>query len=62
MMREMGVGQAAVKQLAIYCVSLREEYVNLKETWKMSGEMTENRRSYSLSTISCRKQFQSWIR
>lgn len=40
----MGVGQAAVKQLAIYCVLLRKEYVNLKKTWKMSGEMTENQK------------------
>ncbi|NXI54557.1 TRAIP ligase, partial [Chloroceryle aenea] len=41
MIREMGVGQAAVEQLAIYCVSLKKEYENLKEAWKMSNEMTE---------------------
>ncbi|KAM8994755.1 E3 ubiquitin-protein ligase TRAIP isoform 1-T1 [Ara ararauna] len=41
MIREMGVGQAAVEQLAIYCVSLKKEYENLKEAWKMSSEMTE---------------------
>ncbi|NWT57076.1 TRAIP ligase, partial [Erythrocercus mccallii] len=41
MIREMGVGQAAVEQLAIYCVSLKKEYENLKEARKMSGEMTE---------------------
>lgn len=40
----MGDGQAAVKQLAIYCVSSRKEYVNLKETWKMFGEMAENQK------------------
>ncbi|NXC63019.1 TRAIP ligase, partial [Aleadryas rufinucha] len=41
MIREMGVGQAAVEQLAIYCVSLKKEYENLKEARKTSGEMTE---------------------
>ncbi|NXR58534.1 TRAIP ligase, partial [Rhadina sibilatrix] len=41
MIKEMGVGQAAVEQLAIYCVSLKKEYENLKEARKMSGEMTE---------------------
>ncbi|NWI96637.1 TRAIP ligase, partial [Pitta sordida] len=41
MIREMGVGQAAVEQLAIYCVSLKKEYENLKEARKVSGEKTE---------------------
>ncbi|NWZ79448.1 TRAIP ligase, partial [Poecile atricapillus] len=41
MIRETGVGQAAVEQLAIYCVSLKKEYENLKEARKISGEMTE---------------------
>ncbi|XP_030358123.1 E3 ubiquitin-protein ligase TRAIP isoform X2 [Strigops habroptila] len=41
MIREMGVGQAAVEQLAIYCVSLKKEYENLKEARKMSSEMSE---------------------
>ncbi|NXH44449.1 TRAIP ligase, partial [Dicaeum eximium] len=41
MIRDMGVGQAAVEQLAIYCVSLKKEYENLKEARKISGEMTE---------------------
>ncbi|NXA04975.1 TRAIP ligase, partial [Sapayoa aenigma] len=41
MIREMGVGQAAVEQLAIYCVSLKKEYENLKEARKISGEKTE---------------------
>ncbi|XP_064523990.1 E3 ubiquitin-protein ligase TRAIP isoform X1 [Pseudopipra pipra] len=41
MIREMGVGQAAVEQLAIYCVSLKKEYENLKEARKVSVEMTE---------------------
>ncbi|XP_014809005.1 PREDICTED: E3 ubiquitin-protein ligase TRAIP isoform X1 [Calidris pugnax] len=41
MIREMGVGQAAVEQLAIYCVSLKKEYENLKEARKSSSEMAE---------------------
>uniref|UniRef100_A0A663EUV0 TRAF interacting protein n=1 Tax=Aquila chrysaetos chrysaetos TaxID=223781 RepID=A0A663EUV0_AQUCH len=41
MIRETGVGQAAVEQLAIYCVSLKKEYENLKEARKISSEMTE---------------------
>ncbi|NXK38612.1 TRAIP ligase, partial [Piprites chloris] len=41
MIREMGVGQAAVEQLAVYCVSLKKEYENLKESRKVSVEMTE---------------------
>ncbi|NXN94989.1 TRAIP ligase, partial [Rhinopomastus cyanomelas] len=41
MIREMGVGQAAVEQLAIYCVSLKKEYENLKESWKVSTEKAE---------------------
>ncbi|KAF1565705.1 E3 ubiquitin-protein ligase TRAIP, partial [Eudyptes schlegeli] len=41
MIREMGVGQSAVEQLAIYCVSLKKEYENLKEARKTSSEMAE---------------------
>ncbi|NWH81399.1 TRAIP ligase, partial [Piaya cayana] len=41
MIRDMGVGQAAVEQLAIYCVSLKKEYENLKEARKISSEKTE---------------------
>uniref|UniRef100_A0A8D0G8H5 TRAF interacting protein n=1 Tax=Sphenodon punctatus TaxID=8508 RepID=A0A8D0G8H5_SPHPU len=41
MIRDMGMGQAAVEQLAVYCVSLKKEYENLKETWKASSEMAE---------------------
>ncbi|XP_054022914.1 E3 ubiquitin-protein ligase TRAIP [Dryobates pubescens] len=49
MIREMGVGQAAVEQLAVYCVSLKKEYENLKEARKMSGEMTEKLKKELLS-------------
>ncbi|XP_067417366.1 E3 ubiquitin-protein ligase TRAIP isoform X2 [Emydura macquarii macquarii] len=41
MIRDMGVGQAAVEQLAVYCVSLKKEYENLKAAQKASSEMTE---------------------
>ncbi|XP_032638953.1 E3 ubiquitin-protein ligase TRAIP isoform X1 [Chelonoidis abingdonii] len=41
MIRDMGIGQAAVEQLAVYCVSLKKEYENLKEARKASNEMTE---------------------
>ncbi|NXG76873.1 TRAIP ligase, partial [Baryphthengus martii] len=52
MIREMGVGQAAVEQLAIYCVSLKKEYENLKEARKMSSEMTEKLKKELLSVNS----------
>uniref|UniRef100_A0A8C8S1Y1 TRAF interacting protein n=1 Tax=Pelusios castaneus TaxID=367368 RepID=A0A8C8S1Y1_9SAUR len=41
MIRDMGMGQAAVEQLAVYCVSLKKEYENLKAARKASSEMTE---------------------
>ncbi|XP_077307671.1 E3 ubiquitin-protein ligase TRAIP [Lithobates pipiens] len=41
MVRDMGSGQSAVEQLAIYCVSLKKEYENLKEARKLSTDMTE---------------------
>ncbi|XP_004615181.1 E3 ubiquitin-protein ligase TRAIP isoform X1 [Sorex araneus] len=41
MIRDMGVGQSAVEQLAVYCVSLKKEYENLKESRKTSGELTD---------------------
>ncbi|KAM4722255.1 E3 ubiquitin-protein ligase TRAIP [Rhinophrynus dorsalis] len=44
MIRDMGSGQSAVEQLAIYCVSLKKEYENLKEVRKSSAEMTEKLR------------------
>ncbi|XP_005410283.1 PREDICTED: E3 ubiquitin-protein ligase TRAIP [Chinchilla lanigera] len=44
MIRDMGVGQSAVEQLAVYCVSLKKEYENLKEARKASGEMADKLR------------------
>ncbi|KAM7063451.1 E3 ubiquitin-protein ligase TRAIP isoform 3-T3 [Molossus nigricans] len=41
MIRDMGVGQSAVEQLAVYCVSLKKEYENLKEARKASGEIAD---------------------
>nr|KAF6335924.1 TRAF interacting protein [Pipistrellus kuhlii] len=41
MIRDMGAGQAAVEQLAVYCVSLKKEYENLKEARKASGELAD---------------------
>ncbi|XP_062441631.1 E3 ubiquitin-protein ligase TRAIP [Rhea pennata] len=52
MIREMGVGQAAVEQLAIYCVSLKKEYENLKEARKISSEMTEKLKKEVFSVSS----------
>ncbi|XP_063104947.1 E3 ubiquitin-protein ligase TRAIP isoform X3 [Cavia porcellus] len=44
MIRDMGVGQSAVEQLAVYCVSLKKEYENLKEMRKASGELADKLR------------------
>ncbi|KAH0629971.1 hypothetical protein JD844_012477 [Phrynosoma platyrhinos] len=44
MIREMGAGQAAVEQLAIYCISLKKEYENLKESRKASNDTIEKLR------------------
>uniref|UniRef100_A0A452EPB2 TRAF interacting protein n=1 Tax=Capra hircus TaxID=9925 RepID=A0A452EPB2_CAPHI len=41
MIRDMGVGQSAVEQLAVFCVSLKKEYENLKEARKASGELAD---------------------
>ncbi|KAL0978628.1 hypothetical protein UPYG_G00173050 [Umbra pygmaea] len=41
MISDMGVGQAAVEQLSIYCISLKKEYDNLKGSIKSSNEMCE---------------------
>ncbi|KAG8436208.1 hypothetical protein GDO86_007351 [Hymenochirus boettgeri] len=44
MIKNMGSGQAAMEQLATYCVSLKKEYENLKELQRSSVEMTEKLR------------------
>uniref|UniRef100_A0A4W4EKA0 RING-type domain-containing protein n=1 Tax=Electrophorus electricus TaxID=8005 RepID=A0A4W4EKA0_ELEEL len=41
MISDMGVGQSAVEQLSIYCISLKKEYENLKGGLKSSNEMCE---------------------
>ncbi|KAM6169536.1 E3 ubiquitin-protein ligase TRAIP [Rhynchocyon petersi] len=52
MIRDMGVGQSAVEQLAVYCVSLKKEYENLKEARKASGELAEKLRKDLFSSKS----------
>nr|XP_055132685.1 E3 ubiquitin-protein ligase TRAIP isoform X2 [Symphalangus syndactylus] len=52
MIRDMGVGQSAVEQLAVYCVSLKKEYENLKEAWKASGELADKLRKDLFSSRS----------
>ncbi|XP_042305607.1 E3 ubiquitin-protein ligase TRAIP [Sceloporus undulatus] len=44
MIREIGVGQAAMEQLAVYCISLKKEYENLKESRKASNDTVEKLR------------------
>ncbi|KAJ7316652.1 hypothetical protein JRQ81_002814 [Phrynocephalus forsythii] len=50
MIREMGAGQAAVEQLAVYCISLKKEYENLKESQKASNDAAEKLRKELFST------------
>nr|XP_004664228.1 E3 ubiquitin-protein ligase TRAIP [Jaculus jaculus] len=52
MIRDMGVGQSAVEQLAVYCVSLKKEYENLKEARKASGEQADRLRKDLASSRS----------
>ncbi|KAG7258810.1 hypothetical protein CRUP_017052 [Coryphaenoides rupestris] len=41
MVSDMGVSQAAVEQLSIYCISLKKEYDNLKGSLRSSNDMCE---------------------
>ncbi|XP_041639258.1 E3 ubiquitin-protein ligase TRAIP [Cheilinus undulatus] len=41
MITDMGISQAAVEQLSIYCISLKKEYDNLKGGLKSSNDMCE---------------------
>ncbi|XP_074139395.1 E3 ubiquitin-protein ligase TRAIP [Sminthopsis crassicaudata] len=50
MIQDMGVGQSAMEQLAVYCVSLKKEYENLKEARKASGELADKLRKDLLSS------------
>lgn len=49
MVSDMGVSQAAVEQLSIYCISLKKEYDNLKGSLKNSNEMFEKQKREALS-------------
>ncbi|KAJ0068362.1 hypothetical protein NL108_005930, partial [Boleophthalmus pectinirostris] len=50
MITDMGVSQAAVEQLSIYCISLKKEYDSLKGSLKSSNEMCEKLKREVLST------------
>ncbi|XP_056131006.1 E3 ubiquitin-protein ligase TRAIP [Lampris incognitus] len=41
MITDMGISQAAVEQLSIYCISLKKEYDNIKGSLKSSNEICE---------------------
>uniref|UniRef100_A0A4W3JIF6 TRAF-interacting protein n=1 Tax=Callorhinchus milii TaxID=7868 RepID=A0A4W3JIF6_CALMI len=53
MIRDMGVGHSAVEQLSIYCISLKKEYENLKETFKSFSDMTEKLKK-EMFTANCK--------
>ncbi|XP_069017209.1 E3 ubiquitin-protein ligase TRAIP [Embiotoca jacksoni] len=50
MITDMGVSQAAVEQLSIYCISLKKEYDNLKGSMKSSNDMCEKLKREVLSS------------
>uniref|UniRef100_A0A669D8X0 TRAF-interacting protein n=1 Tax=Oreochromis niloticus TaxID=8128 RepID=A0A669D8X0_ORENI len=52
MITDMGISQAAVEQLSIYCISLKKEYDNLKGTLKASNDMCEKLKREVLSSNS----------
>ncbi|KAK7907493.1 hypothetical protein WMY93_016105 [Mugilogobius chulae] len=50
MINDVGVSQAAVEQLSIYCISLKKEYDNLKGSLKSSNEVCQKLKREVLST------------
>ncbi|XP_077386191.1 E3 ubiquitin-protein ligase TRAIP [Festucalex cinctus] len=52
MITDMGVSQAAVEQLSIYCISLKKEYDNLKGSLKSSNDDRERIRKEVLTSHS----------
>ncbi|XP_077429884.1 E3 ubiquitin-protein ligase TRAIP [Vanacampus margaritifer] len=52
MITDMGVSQAAVEQLSIYCISLKKEYDNLKGSLKSSNDDRERMRREVLTSQS----------
>uniref|UniRef100_A0A1A7YFV1 TRAF-interacting protein n=1 Tax=Iconisemion striatum TaxID=60296 RepID=A0A1A7YFV1_9TELE len=50
MVTDMGVSQASVEQLSIYCISLKKEYDNLKVNLKSSNDMCEKLKREVLSS------------
>ncbi|XP_068598959.1 E3 ubiquitin-protein ligase TRAIP [Brachionichthys hirsutus] len=52
MITDMGISQAAVEQLSIYCISLKKEYDNLKGNLKSSNDTCEKLKREVLTTNS----------
>uniref|UniRef100_A0AAY4A2M1 RING-type domain-containing protein n=1 Tax=Denticeps clupeoides TaxID=299321 RepID=A0AAY4A2M1_9TELE len=52
MISDMGVGQSAVEQLSIYCISLKKEYENLKGNLRSSSELCDKLRRELLTSNS----------
>ncbi|XP_068171086.1 E3 ubiquitin-protein ligase TRAIP isoform X2 [Antennarius striatus] len=50
MITDMGISQAAVEQLSIYCISLKKEYDNLKGNLKSSNDTCEKLKREVLTT------------
>ncbi|KAM8915539.1 E3 ubiquitin-protein ligase TRAIP [Spinachia spinachia] len=50
MISDMGVNQAAVEQLSVYCISLKKEYDNLKGSLKSTNDMCEKLKKEVLSS------------
>ncbi|CAJ1051304.1 E3 ubiquitin-protein ligase TRAIP [Xyrichtys novacula] len=50
MITDMGISQAAVEQLSIYCISLKNEYDNLKGSLKSSNDMCDKLKREVLTT------------
>ncbi|XP_059800574.1 E3 ubiquitin-protein ligase TRAIP isoform X1 [Hypanus sabinus] len=55
MIREVGVGQSAIEQLSIYCISLKKEYENLKETFKSFVDTSEKLKKENFAS-NCKLQ------
>ncbi|KPP59629.1 hypothetical protein Z043_122432 [Scleropages formosus] len=58
MIADMGVGQSAMEQLSIYCISLKKEYENLKTSYRSTNEMCEKlkREVFASSSKSLKKK------
>ncbi|KAM9813796.1 E3 ubiquitin-protein ligase TRAIP [Neosynchiropus ocellatus] len=52
MVKDMGVGHAAVEQLAIFCISLKKEYEGLKKHLKYTSDMCDKLKAEVLTSNS----------